>query len=256
MVYPCESMRKIYLVPNFVTTANMFCGFYSIVASIKGDYISAAWAVMAAAVFDMLDGRVARLAKATSQFGVEYDSLSDLVSFGMAPAVLLYQWALAPFGRLGWLAAFLFMACGALRLARFNVNTGILPKGYFQGLPIPMAAGMIATFIIFSQALGLAVEREQIAVVTLTLGLASLMVSTIRFPSFKELNWRSRASFGYLMVGVLAMILMAVRPEITIFLVLSSYVSLSLIWNAVRLVRKGPASIPVANQSSSSHHHR
>ena len=125
-------MRKIYIVPNIVTTGNMFCGFYSMIASIHGDYISAAWAILAAAVFDMLDGRIARLAKATSQFGVEYDSLSDLVSFGVAPAILLYQWTLQPFERLGWLAAFLYLACGALRLARFNVMTGAFPKNIFK----------------------------------------------------------------------------------------------------------------------------
>src|SRR6185312_10258797 len=108
----------------------------SMIASIHGDFVTASWAVIAATIFDALDGRVARLAKATSQFGVEYDSLSDLISFGMAPAVLLYQWALQPFDRLGWLAAFLFLVCGALRLARFNVMTGVISKKYFQGLPI------------------------------------------------------------------------------------------------------------------------
>ena len=129
-------MRKVYLVPNFVTTANMLCGFYSIIASIHLEFSAAAWAIVAAGIFDMLAGRIARLAKATSQFGVEYDSLSDLISFGIAPAILLYQWALEPYDRLGWLAAFLFLACGALRLARFNVNSSSLPKNYFQGLPI------------------------------------------------------------------------------------------------------------------------
>lgn len=237
------SMRKIYIVPNFVTTANMFCGFYSVVASIHGDHISAAWAIMAAAVFDMLDGRVARLAKATSEFGVQYDSLSDLISFGMAPGVLLYEWALQPFGRLGWAAAFLFVACGALRLARFNVLAGVLPKGHFQGLPIPMAAGAVATFIIFSQTLGWGVDQTKVPVLVLTFGLASLMVSTIRFPSFKELNWRSRASFGYLMVGVLAMILVAIKPEVTLFLVLAVYIGGSLLWNCGRLLTGKPVTI-------------
>src|SRR4051812_21444380 len=127
-------MRKIYLVPNLVTTANMFCGFYSVIASIHQDFVTASWAIMAAGVFDMLDGRIARLAKATSQFGVEYDSLSDLISFGIAPAVLLYQWALEPYDRFGMPAAFLFLLCGALRLARFNVNSAAQPKNYFQGL--------------------------------------------------------------------------------------------------------------------------
>src|ERR1700677_259559 len=134
-------MRKVYLVPNIVTTGNMFCGFYSMIASMHGDFMPASWAIIAASIFDMLDGRIARLTKATSQFGLEYDSLSDLISFGVAPAVLLYQWALQPYDRLGWLASFLYLACGALRLARFNVNSSALPKNYFQGLPIPMAAG-------------------------------------------------------------------------------------------------------------------
>lgn len=228
-------MRKIYLVPNFVTTANMFCGFYSIIASVKHDFLVASWAIMAAGIFDMLDGRIARLAKATSQFGVEYDSLSDLISFGVAPSVLIYLWALEPYDRLGLLAAFLFMTCGALRLARFNVNSSELPKKYFQGLPIPMAAGMIATFVIFSQTVELMTSRQGI-VLFLTLSMASLMVSTIRFPSFKDLNWRSRVTFGYLMVGVLSMILIAAKPEVTLFLLLSSYIGLSLFWNVIRLI--------------------
>src|SRR6476659_3585511 len=189
-------MRKIYIVPNFVTTANMACGFYSMVSSIHHDFVTAAWAIRAASVCDMLDGRIARLARATSQFGVEYDSLSDLVSFGGAPAILLYLWALEPYGRLGWLAAFLFMACGALRLARFNVMSGFLPKNFFQGLPIPMAAGMVATFVIFLHQFPLPEEYLKPVAVALTFSMASLMVSTVKFPSFKELNWRSRASFG------------------------------------------------------------
>ncbi|MCM2277085.1 MAG: CDP-diacylglycerol--serine O-phosphatidyltransferase [Oligoflexia bacterium] len=231
-------MRKIYIVPNFVTTANMFCGFYSMIASIQHEFLVAAWAILAAAVFDMLDGRIARLAKATSQFGVEYDSLSDLTSFGVAPAVLLFLYALEPFGRIGWAAAFLFMACGALRLARFNVNSAVLPKNFFQGLPIPMGAGMVATFVIFSQAIGWTDTR--FVMLVLSFSLASLMVSTIRFPSFKEFNWRSRASFGYLMVGVLAMILIAAKPEIALFLLLSTYVLLSLLWNVILLFRGAP----------------
>src|SRR4051812_23112240 len=182
-------MRKIYIVPNFVTTANMFCGFYSIIASIRSEFSSSAWAIVGAGIFDMLDGRIARLAKATSQFGVEYDSLSDLISFGIAPGILLYQWALEPYDRLGWSAAFLFVTCGALRLARFNVNSGTQPSTYFQGLPIPMAAGVVSTFIIFNQAVGWPSFRPNF-VLFLTFGLASLMVSTIQFPSCKELNWR------------------------------------------------------------------
>lgn len=222
-------MKKVYIIPNFVTTANMAAGFYSVIASIQGQFVVASWAIIVAAVFDMLDGRIARMAKATSQFGVEYDSLSDVLSFGMAPAVLVYQYKLAPFGRLGWLAAFLFCACGALRLARFNVMASVAPKKYFQGLPIPIAAGVVATFVIFQHEL-VWPEEPKFPLLILTFALSSLMVSTIPFPSFKELNWRSRASFGYLMVGVLAMILIAVRPEVTLFLMVGGYVLASLIY--------------------------
>lgn len=234
-------MRKIYLVPNFITTANMCFGFYSIICSIEGNIEGAAWAIVVAAVFDMLDGRIARLARATSRFGVEYDSLSDLVSFGIAPALLLYQWALKPFERLGWLVAFLFAACGALRLARFNVSTGNTPKNTFQGLPIPIAAGLVSTLLIFNRTmdwlpLDIPNRAASVTALILTLSLSILMVSTMPFPSFKELNWRSRASFGYLLVGVLSMILVAVRPEITMFLILVCYTGLSLIWNLMRLL--------------------
>lgn len=235
-----QRIKTIYIVPNFVTTANMFCGFYSMIASIQNDFIGACWAIVAASVFDMLDGRIARMAKATSQFGVEYDSLSDLLSFGAAPAILLYLWALRPFGRLGWLAAFLFMACGALRLARFNVTAATQAKNYFQGLPIPMAAGVVATLIIFRFQYPPSLIAEDVQrwiVLFLTFGLASLMVSTIPFPSFKELNWRSRASFGYLMVGVLTMILIAARPEVMLFLLLAFYIVASLGWNLLNLLR-------------------
>ena len=246
-------MRKIYLVPNIVTTANMFCGFYSVVLSIQGEFVQAAWTIMAAAVFDALDGRIARLAKATSQFGVEYDSLSDLISFGMAPAILTYRWALEPYGRMGWLAAFLYLACAGLRLARFNVSTASVPKGFFQGLPSPAAAGVMANLVIFAGATGWPAEvadfasRRHVALVS-DLLIASLMVSTIRFPSFKELNWKSKATFGYLVVGVLTMILIAVKPDVTIFLTLCAYVLLSMLWNVYRLAR--PASTEATHQGT------
>jgi CDP-diacylglycerol---serine O-phosphatidyltransferase len=232
-------MRKIYIVPNIVTTANMFSGFYSIIASIQGDFEKASWAILAAIIFDMLDGRIARLAKATSAFGVQYDSLSDLISFGAAPAILLYQWALAPFDRPGWLLAFFYMACGALRLARFNVMTGVVPKGYFQGLPSPAAAGTVATFIIFNKTVGWPQDPSNL-VLGLSFGIGSLMISTIRFPSFKEINWRARASFGYLMIGVLALILIAIKPEVTLFLILVTYIFASLAWNLYRIAKPTP----------------
>ena len=139
--------KSIYILPNLFTTASLFCGFYSIISSINGDFLAAAVAIVIAGVFDGLDGAVARATHTTSKFGVEYDSLADLVSFGVAPGVLAYLWALNPFGRLGWVAGFLYVACGALRLARFNVYVPVKDQSYFQGLPIPAAASMIATTV-------------------------------------------------------------------------------------------------------------
>jgi CDP-diacylglycerol--serine O-phosphatidyltransferase len=247
-------MRKIYIIPNLVTTANLYCGFSSITSAIHQDFQTAAWFIVAAAVFDALDGRVARMAKATSKFGVEYDSLSDLVSFGMAPGLLVYTWALEPFGRMGTLAAFLYCCCAALRLARFNVNTETVSKAFFQGVASPIAAGSIATFVIFNLSTGLPTDdswipRQGIALFQV-LALGSLMVSGIPFPSFKELNWRSRSSFGYLMIAVLVMVLIAVRPEITLFLVITLYLVGSLVWNGYRVLSGNPLILNSAKEGS------
>src|SRR5436190_13776896 len=141
--------RGIYLLPNIITTASLFCGFVSIVSSIKGDHVQAAWMILLAGVFDGLDGRVARLTRTHSDFGVEYDSLCDLASFGLAPAILVYTWTLYHFKQFGWAAAFLFFACGALRLARFNVQMDDVEKKHFQGLPIPLAAYVLSSYVIF-----------------------------------------------------------------------------------------------------------
>lgn len=232
-------MRKIYVVPNIVTTANMFCGFYSMTAAMRGDYVNASWAIILAAVFDLLDGRIARLAKATSPFGVQYDSLSDLISFGMAPAMLFYQWVFVAYDRLGLLAAFFFLACAALRLARFNINTDKVEKQYFQGIPSPAAAGLVATFVIFRHATGYP-QTHLPWVVGITFGAATLMVSTLKFPSFKGFNWRSRASFGVLMVGILTLTLVAIRPDVTLFLGLMTYIGVCVAWNLIQLVKAKP----------------
>ena len=139
--------RGIYLLPSILTTFGMFAGFYSIIASINGDFTLAAISIMIAMMWDTLDGRVARLTNTQSAFGAQYDSLTDLVSFGVAPALLVYEWSLSDMGRVGWLAAFIFLACAALRLARFNTQVGTADKRYFQGLPSPAAAGVIASMI-------------------------------------------------------------------------------------------------------------
>lgn len=241
------AVKKIYIVPNLVTTANLFCGFASITNAIHGDFTNAAWLILAAAVFDMLDGRIARMAKATSAFGVEYDSMADLISFGMAPSILMYQWALEPMGRLGMLGAFLYVTCAALRLARFNVNTQTVSKAFFQGVASPIAAGCLTTLVIFQNSVGFPNDEtwitKKVFALVLTVLIGSLMVTSIPFPSFKELNWRSRSSFGYLMIGVMIMILIAVAPEVTLFLINISYILISLTWNAIHILRGDPVMI-------------
>ncbi|MGC9329694.1 MAG: CDP-diacylglycerol--serine O-phosphatidyltransferase, partial [Candidatus Hinthialibacter sp.] len=142
-------MKKIYLLPNLFTLGNIFFGFYSIISSISGSFVRAAFVIIIAGFFDVFDGKIARATNSSSKFGVEFDSLADLVSFGVAPGVLVYLWALKPLGRIGWLGAFLFLVCGALRLARFNVQIDVVSSDRFVGLPIPCGAAMLASTLIF-----------------------------------------------------------------------------------------------------------
>lgn len=225
-----EGMKKgVYLLPNLCTTASLFCGFYSVVASLKGEFATAAWAILLAGIFDFLDGRVARLTKSHSEFGVEYDSLVDLASFGLAPGVLVYTWALQAFDRFGWLAAFLFFACGALRLARFNVQSDNVEKKFFQGLPIPVAAYVLATLVIFYDYIyGIPPLKSWIALF-LTVILALLMVSTLRYYSFKQVDFRGRWSFFMLVIIVGLFFLVAIEPKVTMLFAVLAYVSTGII---------------------------
>jgi len=223
----------IYVLPNLVTTANMFFGFFAIIQAIKGNTVFAAYAIIGAAFFDQLDGRVARLTQTTSQFGAEYDSLCDLVSFGLAPALMLYLWALHPFGRLGWIVSFLFAACGALRLARFNVQKNIIEKAYFQGLPIPMAAGIVASSVLFF-------DDHQInpigsvPLLAMTALLAFVMVSNIPYRSFKDIDLKQRLPFSYLVLGVLLLTAVALRHETMIFVLFLGYAMMGAIFGVLR----------------------
>lgn len=219
---------NIYILPNLLTTGNMFCGFFSIIYAIRGEFIIAAYAIVAAAVFDMLDGRVARLTNTSSPFGAQYDSLSDVISFGMAPALLLYFWALQPFGRLGWLASFGFLACAALRLARFNVQAHE-EKNYFQGLPTPMAAGIVSSSVLCFDDLELDAYRSHLLLAIAFL-IAITMVSQFRYRSFKDLDFRKKQPFGYLVIGVLLFILIALRPEVMLFVLFLTYASLGAVF--------------------------
>lgn len=230
----------IYILPNLVTTANLFCGFYSIIHSIKGEFKVAAIAVVVAAIFDLLDGRLARLTHATSKFGAEYDSLCDLVSFGLAPSLLMFQWALDPFGRLGWMACFLFAACGALRLARFNVQVGVVEKNYFQGLPIPMAGGIVASAYLAFEDMGWdpVVEWQSRGLLFMVMLLGIVMVSNFRYRSFKDLDLKQRLPFKYLIMGVILLFVVALRPEVMLFILFFSYALLGAIFGVLRLGKK------------------
>lgn len=227
----------IYVLPNLLTTANMFFGFFAIIYSINGNFSWAAYAIVAAAVFDLLDGRVARMTRSTSKFGAEYDSLCDLVSFGIAPSLLLFLWALQPFDRLGWLASFFYVACGALRLARFNVQAEIVEKAYFQGLPIPMAAGIVASSVLAFQDLGLEAYRS-VGLLAMTFLLGFVMVSNFRYRSFKDIDLKQRLPFTYLVVGVFIFAVVAMRPEVMLFCLFLTYAVLGAIFGVLRLGRK------------------
>jgi CDP-diacylglycerol---serine O-phosphatidyltransferase len=228
---------NIYVLPNLLTTINMFFGFYAVVHAIMGDYVMAAYAIVGAAVFDLLDGRVARMTRSTSEFGAEYDSLCDLISFGMAPGILLFLWALQPFGRIGWLASFFFVACGALRLARFNVQKTVLNKAYFQGLPIPMAAGIVASAVLAFTNLEVEASRSYL-LLAITFLLGCVMVSTFPYRSFKDLDFKKRLPFKYLVFGVALIAVIAMRPEVMLFVTFMTYALLGAIFGILRLGRR------------------
>lgn len=216
--------RGVYLLPNLCTTGGLFCGFYAIIATLKEEYLVASIAVLIALVFDALDGRIARMTKTSSHFGVEYDSLSDLVAFGVAPGVLAYRWALEPWGAWGWLAASLYVTCGALRLARFNIQVEVADKSSFVGLPIPAAASVLATTILMYYYLGgEGATNKHLILLLLVYTLAGLMVSSIRYYSFKEMHPRHRQPFWILIVGIILIQLIVAEPQIMLFSISSLF---------------------------------
>ncbi len=216
-------IRGVYLLPNLFTMGNLFCGFFAIISAIKGDFGLAATAIIVANLFDILDGKVARIMHATSRFGMEFDSLADLVSFGVAPGLLIFLWSLSSFGRLGWLAAFLFVACGALRLARYNVQVETTEKGTFNGLPIPAAASMLATTVLICEHLGATGIESNVVLLLLCYGLAFLMVSNVKYPAFKESIFSGRAPFIALVMLAVTFIVVAAEPQISLFFIILIY---------------------------------
>ena len=233
--------KGIFLLPSLLTTANLFCGFLALLLTVEGRYAEAVLAIYVAMLMDLLDGRVARLMKATSQFGVEFDSLADVVSFCVAPAFLIHAFALGHLGRPAWFAGFLFAICGALRLARFNVQTGTMDKRFFVGLSTPAAAGAVVSTVMLLD--GTVLERWHLVAITAgTYCVALLMVSTFKYVSFKESDFARRHPAPALLIVVLGVIIIAMNYEVFLFLIFMSY---ALSGPVRRLVKgRAPAAAP------------
>lgn len=224
MPYRMNRGRGIYLLPNLFTTAALFAGFYAIVAASSLRFEAAAVAIFIAIVLDGMDGRIARMTGTESEFGAQYDSLSDMVSFGLTPALVVYEWSLAGMGKAGWLAAFIYAASAALRLARFNTQVGSADKRYFQGLPSPAAAGLIAALVW----LGSRYEFDVFFVTQgfalfLTVAAGILMVSNVRYNSFKELDLRGKVPFMTILIIVLVFVFISIEPPLVLFGILLLY---------------------------------
>lgn len=245
--------RGVFLLPNALTTGALFAGFYSIISGINGHFIAASVAILVAGLLDALDGRVARLTNTESAFGLQYDSLSDLISFGLAPALLAFNWSLASLrevsptaGKLGWLAAFIFVACAALRLARFNTQAEVADKAYFQGLASPAAAGTLVATIWFFADQGINGETVRWLMWFETVFLGLLMFSRLRYFSGKTWPWGSRIPAGWVFAVVLGIVLLAINPPAMLMLGGVAYVTSGLVitvmgrrqWRARRLGRR------------------
>jgi CDP-diacylglycerol--serine O-phosphatidyltransferase len=234
--------RGAYLLPSAFTMGNMFCGYACIVHAMHREFHTAAAFIGMAIVLDMLDGRIARLTGTTSAFGLEFDSLADVVSFGVAPAVLSFAWGLQPLGRIGWAAGFLFVAAAAVRLARFNIQSAQQDKRYFVGMPSPPAAGVPAATV-FAFPEGLTGPWEAAAVLAMVIIPALLMVSTVRFRSFKTFDLQSRRSYPVLLLIALGLAALAADPERVLVVAAYSYLASAFIGMAWTRIRRRPATV-------------
>ena len=235
-----EAHFGIYLLPNLFTTASLFSAFYSIIASFKGHYETAAIAVFIGMIADMLDGRIARLTNTQSDFGAQFDSMSDMVTFGVAPAILLYSWNLHQLGKVGWLVAFIFTAAVAIRLARFNTQLGSADTHYFQGLPCPSGAAIVCAFVWSCKNYATQYTSFPILTAVLMICVALLMVSSIRYYSFKDIDFKGKVPFLYLLLMVTVFVLIAAYPSRVLFIGFALYAlsgpchSASLFWQRRR----------------------
>ena len=243
--------RGVYLLPNLLTSAALFAGFYSIISGINGKFEAAAIAIIVAGLLDGLDGRVARLTNTQSDFGEQYDSLADLISFGLAPALLAFNWSLSSLseisalaGKLGWLASFLFVACAALRLARFNTQAGIIDKRYFQGLASPAAAGTLVFTIWFFVDNGVSGETVRWLIFLETVVLGILMFSQVRYFSFKVGPSGDKVPTTWVLLAVLLIVLLAIDPPIMGMIFGSAYVLSGLIITAICIFARHSSFLP------------
>ena len=242
---PTKPHRGIFLLPSLFTTGALFAGFFAIISALQGDFAPAAIAILVAMVLDGLDGRVARLTDTQSDFGAEYDSLSDMVSFGVAPALIVYEWSLknvgehaASWGKLGWLAAFVYTACCALRLARFNTQLGKADKRFFQGLASPSAAAVMAGMVWFSRDLGISGRELMILAFSVTLITGMLMVSSLPYYSFKDLGSNRRVPFVAMFAVVMLFVFTSIDPPKVIFGGFVLYALSGPAWWAYRRLRR------------------
>ena len=232
--------RGAYLLPSMFTIGNMFCGYACIVYAMRGEFATAAPFIGFAMVLDMLDGRIARMTGSSSAFGVELDSLADVISFGMAPTILAFTWGLQPFGRWGWAIAFLFVAAAALRLARFNIQSGSQDKRYFVGMPSPAAAAVPAATV-FAYPYALQTVPEAIPAIAMVVVPALLMVSTIRFRSFKNFDLQTRRSYPALLLVAVGLALLAAQPEVLLAVMAYTYLGSAFVELAWHRLRRRPS---------------
>lgn len=247
--------RGIYLLPNLFTTGGLFAGFYAIVASMQGRYEPAAVAIFVAMIMDGVDGRLARLTNTQSDFGKEYDSLADMVSFGLAPALVMYVWALQPLGKLGWLAAFLYAAGAALRLARFNTMVGVINKRYFQGLASPAAAAVVAGMVWVGDSYAWDMEIVAPFALVATVSAAVLMVSNIRYRSFKDFDIKGKVPFVTALAIVLVFVLVSLDPPQVLFAIFVSYALSGPVMSVLALRKRRAGRHPPEDNQDAPHGH-
>ncbi len=232
--------KGIYLLPNLFTTSALFAGFFAIVAGINGDFTAAAVAIFIAMVLDGLDGRVARMTNTQSAFGAEYDSLSDMLSFGAAPALVAFTWILQDIGKTGWVVAFLYVACAALRLARFNVQIGSVDKKWFIGLPSPSAAALVAASVWTFHSFDAEAFGFKLLMLVIVGAAGVLMVSNIRYYSFKDIDLKGPVPFVVLLAIVLGFVVISVQPSVMLLLLFGAYVASGPVMAAMRKVKHSP----------------